>query len=182
MGFLLDPKSLTLLPVFRGLSPSDMKELSSLFQIERKQPGEVICAEGTPGDSVFVLLTGEAIVTRKTAQGDAQTLAKLTAPSVVGELALIDGSPRSASVKLTQVSDYAKIDVADFNRLRNAYHPVAFAVLRNLGILLCTRLRETNDKISEFFAEPEKTMSVMQKRQKDLWAQRQSTSNAKGGK
>lgn len=174
MSFVLDPKTLASLPVFKGLTPSDIKELTALFHFERKAPGEVLCTEGTPGDSIFVLLTGEAVVTRRTTQGDAQTLAKLKAPSVIGELALLDGAPRSASVRITQPSDYARIKVDEFNRLREAYNPVAYAVIRNLGLILCSRLRETNDKIAAFFDNPEKTMSAMQKRQKELWQQRQA--------
>lgn len=161
------------LPIFKGLTDTEAGDLAQLMHLEQKKEGTVLCAEGTPGDVVYILESGTAVAAKRTAQGDEQILATIEAPSVIGELALIDGAVRSATVRAkTQVAVYT-IAVKDFEALRAKLHPGAHKILRNLALTLCDRLRETNERIGEFFADPEKSLAAMQKRQKELWKMRQ---------
>src|ERR1700675_1206570 len=59
--------------------------------------GEVIFHAGDPGEALFVILSGEVKIALPAETGDEAILATLRAGDVFGELALLDGSPRSAS-------------------------------------------------------------------------------------
>ncbi|MCC6811815.1 MAG: cyclic nucleotide-binding domain-containing protein [Deltaproteobacteria bacterium] len=162
------------LPVFRGLNDLEAGEIAALMHLEQKPAGAVLCKEGEAGDAIFVLETGVAVASKKTAQGDEQELATIEAPSVIGELALIDGAARSATVRLKTAAQVYRISVKDFDALRAKFHPGAYKVMRNLALMLCERLRDTNERVSEFYANPEASLQAMQKRQKELWAKRQA--------
>ena len=166
-------KLLAHLPVFAGLSNVEAGDLAQFMHLEQKQPGADLCKEGEPGDAMFVLEKGTVVALKRTDQGDDQVLATIVGPSVVGELALIDGAPRSATVRAKTVITVYRIAVKDFDRLREKHHTGAHKVLKNLALMLCERLRDTNDRISEFFSDPQKSLAAIQRRQKELWQKRQ---------
>jgi CRP-like cAMP-binding protein len=161
------------LPVFRGLNEREIAEFVQAFNPQQYKDGEVICREGDPGDAVFVVESGAIRVSKKTEQGDVQQIATLQAPTVIGEMALLDEEPRSATVQAVgQVSLY-RIDSAEFNLLRRNWSTAAFKVIRNLAGMLCRRLRETNEEIDRFYADPHASLETMRQRQQDLWQKRQ---------
>ena len=57
--------------------------------------GSILCAEGEPGDAMYLIRTGVAVVTK---QGLAQSVARLQEGDFFGEMALLLGEPRSATV------------------------------------------------------------------------------------
>jgi CRP/FNR family transcriptional regulator, cyclic AMP receptor protein len=60
--------------------------------------GQVLCSEDDPGDVLFVLIEGQVRISRFSVGGHETMLAIADAPSAFGELALIDGIPRSATI------------------------------------------------------------------------------------
>jgi CRP-like cAMP-binding protein len=85
-------------PLFARLSPAALEELARASRTRTYPAGQVIWSEGDPGDALLVLEEGQLRVTRTTAGGVEVVLAVNDAPSALGELALLDGEPRSASV------------------------------------------------------------------------------------
>ncbi len=83
-------------PLFADLEPRDLLDLAELSREEELPPGQALCEQGKPdsGD-LFVILAGRAGVV---VDGGARDIAELGAGEVVGELSLLDGSPRSATV------------------------------------------------------------------------------------
>ncbi len=81
-------------PLFADLEPRDLLDLAELSREEELPAGQALCEEGKPdsGD-LFVILGGRAVV-----QGGDRHVAELGPGEVVGELSLLDGSPRSATV------------------------------------------------------------------------------------
>jgi CRP/FNR family transcriptional regulator, cyclic AMP receptor protein len=160
------------IPVFRGLSDDELADLARSFRLQRVAAGEVVCKEGEPGDSAFVLASGTAEVTKRTAQGDEQVLAELVAPTIVGEMTLLDRAPRSATVRMKAGGELYRLGCAELDSLKAQYSRAAFKLVRNLALLLCERLRDTNDKINAFFEDPEKSLAEMRARQNRLMATR----------
>ena len=172
MDFSHYARFLSHLPIFKGLNPEEIADIARLFKPVQVKAGQEVCREGEPGDAVFVIESGQLEVLKKAEQGDEQSLATLNGPTVVGEMALLDGVERSATVRAkTDVSLY-RIERKDFSLLRNEYNLAASKVIRNLGLILAHRLRHTNERVSEFFRDPEKSLKAMQARQKALWQQR----------
>jgi CRP-like cAMP-binding protein len=87
------PDALAGVPLFSGLSRRHLKHVASLAQEEEFDEGERLAEEGKPGDTFYVLMQGEAKVER-----GGRRIARLLPGDFFGEIALIDGGPRTASV------------------------------------------------------------------------------------
>jgi CRP/FNR family transcriptional regulator, cyclic AMP receptor protein len=88
------PEALADVPLFSGLSRRHLKHVAALAQEEEFDEGEVLAEEGQPGDTFYVLLQGQAKVER-----GGRRIARLLPGDFFGEIALIDGGPRSATVE-----------------------------------------------------------------------------------
>jgi len=97
----LEPKvfsSLGQCPLFRALKPEQLPQLVKVAELQRFDPGETIVRQGEPSDSFFVLIDGTAAVTVDKGQGETVELGQIPLPSSVGEVSLLLGQPRTASV------------------------------------------------------------------------------------
>lgn len=86
-------------PLFAGLDESELLGLGVCPRRRSYQRGQYIFHQGDTGDAVFVLTEGRVKVIFASAEGDEMILATLQPPEVFGELARIDGGPRSASIQ-----------------------------------------------------------------------------------
>jgi len=100
----------------KGLK-SLISELSSLGPESRIEQGAVLWKEGDPGDHVILLLDGFVEVTHETPEGEVVTLRTLEAGSVLGEIASLDGRPRSATVKACAPCRIVRIPAQAFRAL-----------------------------------------------------------------
>ena len=89
--------SLAAIPFFGGLDPDALERLAAGMRSRRFRRGEVIFHIGDPGDALFVIVSGEVKISLPSETGDEAILATLRPGDVFGELALLDGAPRSAS-------------------------------------------------------------------------------------
>ena len=85
-------------PLFAELAPPALDRLARESRLRRFPRGQVLCSEGDPGDSLLVLEDGRLRISRFAASGQEAVLAVVEAPAAVGELALLDGAPRDATV------------------------------------------------------------------------------------
>lgn len=85
-------------PLFARLPPDILDHLASRSRIRRFPQGQILCQEGDPGDSLIVLEEGQLRISRFTANSDEAVLAVIEPPAAVGELALLDGAPRDATI------------------------------------------------------------------------------------
>jgi len=89
--------SLAAIPFFGGLEPDALDRLAATMRTRRFRRGEVIFHIGDPGDALFVIVSGDVKISLPSETGDEAILATLREGDVFGELALLDGAPRSAS-------------------------------------------------------------------------------------
>jgi CRP-like cAMP-binding protein len=85
-------------PLFAGLPANSLDELARESRTRRYAAGQVLWNEGDPGEALLVLEEGQLRVSRFTGAGVEVVLAVLDAPAALGELAVLDGAPRDASV------------------------------------------------------------------------------------
>lgn len=85
-------------PLFRDLPREALDELARASRPRTYPQGQILCNEGDPGDHLIVLESGHLRVSRWGTDGEEVVLAVMEAPAAVGELALLDGAPRDATV------------------------------------------------------------------------------------
>jgi len=86
------------MPLFADLPTALLDELAQAGRVRQYPTGQMLCIEGDPGDHLIVLEKGQLRISRVTPLGDEVVLSVVDAPAAVGELALLDGAPRDATV------------------------------------------------------------------------------------
>ena len=99
-----------------GLTPDDLVELLETAELKQVRAGEAIIAEGEEGYDIYVIRQGSMVV-EKSIGGKPIFLSYLPAGSYVGEMALIDGGRRTATVRAAIKSEVIKLDGDAFRRL-----------------------------------------------------------------
>lgn len=106
-----------LLQLFKsGLAANDLDEVLDTAEIKTVSAGEPILVEGDEGQDIYVIRRGSMIVEKKVG-GKPVFLSYLPAGSYVGEMALIAGGRRTATVKAAIKSEVIRLDGAAFKRL-----------------------------------------------------------------
>lgn len=126
-------------PLFTQLDPEDLHEICSYARERTIRPPRSVCTQGELTDELYVIIDGEAVVSVSTPTGE-QEVARLSPGDVVGELAAIDLSPRSATVK-PGGAPVRVLEIAgdDFRRRLARRQDVAPRIMATLS----QRLRET---------------------------------------
>ncbi|MFN7987723.1 MAG: mechanosensitive ion channel family protein [Thermoanaerobaculia bacterium] len=101
---------------FRPLSDDQVRDLARHARLERYTAGETLVRQGEEGGSLFVLLDGEVRV-RRADGGTARELARLGPGSFFGEMSLLTGEPRSASVLALDEVEVVVVEKAAFSTL-----------------------------------------------------------------
>ena len=99
-----------------GLTPADVADVIAGAEVMTVRAGQPIITEGDAGNDIFVIRSGSMIV-EKTIAGKAAFLSYLPAGSYVGEMALIAGGPRTATVRAAIKSEVIRLPGAAFGAL-----------------------------------------------------------------
>jgi small-conductance mechanosensitive channel/CRP-like cAMP-binding protein len=110
----VDPNILARVPLFATLTSSERGELLAVGRNVMYARGEAIVKQGQAGQSLFVIRSGEAVVTLAGTQGE---VARLRSGDVFGEMSLLTGEPRTASVTAATDCDLLEIDAEGFRRV-----------------------------------------------------------------
>lgn len=82
--------------LFAGINPELLQEIAPELTVVRLKPGEVIFREGDPGDLLYLVGEGSVKISKSGRGGEQETLAFIQSGNFFGEMALLDGEPRSA--------------------------------------------------------------------------------------
>jgi CRP/FNR family cyclic AMP-dependent transcriptional regulator len=119
--------TLRAVPLFAELSDRDLKDLASIMQEKSAEPGKELLTEGEGGVGFFVVLEGTA----SASVGGEQT-STLRAGDHFGEMALIDGGARSASITAGEGLRYVGMTAWNFRPFLKDHPDVAWALLKTL--------------------------------------------------
>ncbi|MGZ8622106.1 MAG: Crp/Fnr family transcriptional regulator [Solirubrobacterales bacterium] len=145
--------------LFSELSDPELERIAQVA-IPRSYPRDTrVIHEGDPGDACFIVRTGSCRVTREHPDGRAITLATLGPGAIFGELAMLDGESRSASVEATEDTELLALSASDMRALIRE-HP---GLAEKLVVALTRRLREANERIARqsFQTVPSRVAGVL---------------------
>ena len=130
---------------FQGMDTAELKLIAQQMTEMSYKDGEVVVREGDPGDRMFLLMTG-AMQVQVEREGNTITYGKLQAGECFGEMALIEGAPRSAMVKAEAPSMCLTLSREDFLDLLNRHPNIALGIMKGLS----GRLRGMNVQVQDY--------------------------------
>lgn len=138
--------------IFEGLEENELAALHAIAHPIRVEENEYIFREGTPGDRFYIILEGEVQIIIENAghEQDPDVVAILETNEIFGELAIFDDSVRSASALTLGPSSLLEFRKDALEELFKKNNHIGMTVMKNLGHVLCERLRAV-DKV---FKEP----------------------------
>ncbi|MCB9506474.1 MAG: cyclic nucleotide-binding domain-containing protein [Myxococcales bacterium] len=136
------------IPVFANLDRAELAELVRATTPFTLQAGERLFGQGDPSDGMYIVEAGElAVLATRDDAGDRVVLAELGPGAFIGELSLIDGSPRSATVETISMTSGYVLTRAAFDRLREDGSLAAHKVVLQLARTLEQRKRVTEQRL-----------------------------------
>jgi CRP/FNR family transcriptional regulator, cyclic AMP receptor protein len=118
-------------PLFAEIPKRHLRSIARVTRVSSHPAGRSIVQEGTEGSALYVLLEGDAKVVRK-----GRTVARLGPGDFFGEISLIDGGPRTASVVAETPLRSLKLEGQDFRRVVGAEPQLAMRVMQALAARL----------------------------------------------
>jgi type IV pilus assembly protein PilB len=130
--------------LFGQLGPGSLSKLAACLKTIEYPPSEVIVREGAPGISMYIIKSGLIEVRKKDQETGIDFLvARLSTRDVVGEMALLTGKPRSATVTTVQPTVVFALTRADFENLFTSHPEISLGLAR----VLAERLEDTNRQV-----------------------------------
>ncbi len=128
---------------FPGIKANEVAELIANSQVHAYAPGSTLCKENASEDTFYIILEGEAEVTKVINQSEVRLLKTLNAGDFFGEMALIHNAPRAASVTAKSHLVALELNKEAFDRVLKSSNSVAMTMVREIS----NRLR-TNDEMA----------------------------------
>ena len=92
-------------PLFAGVLPDDLRDVARHLRRRRFRRGEVIFHQDDPGDALHIVVSGSVKIVLPSAEGEEAIIATVHAGDFFGELALLDGAPRSATAAAVEATE-----------------------------------------------------------------------------
>ncbi len=128
--------------LFRGLNAEQLKEVAAIASREAYHQGDVIFDQGSVGDKMYVVDSGQVEVRVQPAAGDSFAVLFLGRGQVFGEMALIDAGRRSATLVAVEANTVVySIPEPDFTRLCRTHTDIGYVMMRNIAQDLSFKLR-----------------------------------------
>ena len=143
------------IPLFNGLSRTQIHYIIMAGTLKKIRAGEVLFHKGDPSDSMCAIISGAMDVVEPESDdekikehGIYKQLNQAGEGDVLGEMGLLRGVPRSATVIATQPCDYLEINLKMIKRLQWLYPPTANRFFMNLMTILCDRIEAVTNHLA----------------------------------
>jgi CRP/FNR family cyclic AMP-dependent transcriptional regulator len=133
--------------LFSALDERVRREVAGRWTQRVVAKGTAIFVQEEPGNRMFVLAEGLVKLVLRSPRGNVIELVRHHPPAVFGEVAILDGGPRSASAEAVQQSKLIVVTREDFRDLLRSDGHVADAMLRSLGTIVRRTTRQISDLV-----------------------------------
>lgn len=118
--------------LFGDLDSSCLRDLNARSQWLQIHRGERLCARGEPGDSIYFVLNGRFNTVIENEGGEVRVLGEITRGEAIGELSVLTGEPRSASVYALRDSVLIRYDREEFQEILEQYPLVLLEITQRI--------------------------------------------------
>lgn len=137
-------------PLFSALGENERAACAAQFRKAEFARGELLFGRGDPGDRIYLIAEGRVRIAITTGDGRELSFRHAVTGDMIGEIAVLDGEPRTAdATAITSVLAYL-LDGNAFRQLRAA-HP---AISEGIIAFLCSRVRDTSDQLETIALYP----------------------------
>lgn len=147
---VLTPHMLAKIPFFMEMDTKDLEILSKKMRILNINEGDLIISEGDESKTMYFIIEGTVTVFRTNYKNKTEYIYEMNAPSYFGEMSIIDGGPRSASVQAKTNIVLAELVWDDVRDLFEDRPEIMCYIFKNIGNVISIRLRIKNSINSNF--------------------------------
>jgi CRP/FNR family transcriptional regulator, cyclic AMP receptor protein len=131
--------------LFAKLTPTQIDRLSNCIVSKSVKRGVAICVKGDPGTCLFAIASGTVKISAPSVEGKDAVFNLLSKGTIFGEIALLDGHPRTADVIATTDCELYVIERRDFLPVMREEPDIALKIIE----ILCSRIRRTTEQAEE---------------------------------
>jgi CRP-like cAMP-binding protein len=133
-------------PPFKTFDGTDLEAMGSVGEEKVIKKDELVFDEDSKGDSMYVIKSGAVKILKKV-KNQENTIAVLNPGEFFGEMALLDGLPRSAAVRATADSELFMVSLDGYQKLRREKPHTALKLMDIIIKVLSNRLRQANKNL-----------------------------------
>jgi CRP/FNR family cyclic AMP-dependent transcriptional regulator len=137
-------------PLFAGLGSEAINAIARLCQLRRLPAGQTLFVKGDPGDALYGVRRGQIRIETGTTGGERLTIEIFGAGDLFGEIAVLDGRPRTADAIAQEDAELYVLQRGEFLKALERDSRLAIRIIE----LLCGRLRSTNERTEEMMFLP----------------------------
>lgn len=159
----ISPKKLKDYTLFNDIREEDLTHIASIIKEVVFQPGEVIISEGDLSNEIYIIAAGEVRIVKKDPSTSlSHTITTLTQGDIIGEMAIMDPAPRSATVIAIKTTTLYCLDINDLSKLsyKSILSPYGTSstklystICSNIAKISITKTKNANTKVIETLSE-----------------------------
>ena len=144
-------ESLRDVPLFSGLEPDALAALADASSMSELRNDEVLFSEGELANELTFVVSGSIRLTCQSTDGVDVVVGYVQAGDILGEMAVLDPAPRSASARAAEPASVLHLPAVRFAQFIDEGHPVAKVMLVAIRQMMTHRIRVLNERIGALF-------------------------------
>jgi len=134
--------------IFEGLSVGELAAVASVTEEAVYPPGEIVIKEGDPGETMYLIISGEVSVLKSQGEDHEIELDRISGGDYFGEMALFEDTLRSATIRTEKESSCLVLHKQEFKEIVREYPQIALHICKILG----GRIRKLHEKVQAHVA------------------------------
>jgi CRP-like cAMP-binding protein len=162
-------KTQVLRQMFPGINEQDLAELANVAELRTYPADVILCHEGQVEETFYAIVSGQVEVTKQLDEDTQEVINRPGPGDFVGEIALVQQGPRTATVRTMEPTTVLEINHSDFVNM--LYRSAAMAVrimlqitprLRGIDLSTIAHLRQKNAELMQAYEELEEQYNQLQ--------------------
>lgn len=146
--FIID--NIMYLPLFKTLKGVELDIVAKHLHFLEAEGGTVLFSEGDLGDYICFVIDGTIEIIKESKTGENVKIASLSRGMSIGEMSVIDNSPRSATAIVRGESSFLVLKKQGFDAILSDYPEIGIKIFRELSRLLSLNLRKTSSRLADY--------------------------------